>query len=1301
MVFRMKQIFILLIFVCGLYGLSAPVEMLGNRDFSQLKNGNPVGWRINNAGKFQVCGETGNFDYVKHAWGYNMLYSTGNAVHLPIPGQPAAKGGTYRLSVRAKGKGRFQLAVMLQKGSKGNWKFIRTAASKSFVLSNEYSDYEWKYTVSDPAVKLAQFSILLWSASRMEFREPSMTFDPDENPSIADPGFELPRKLTDTLPLPTLKLPLTGNAPVLDGEYGDREYHSGIRLLGVMAPGSPIQLPTGDHITVASDGESLFIALKSPVSREKLKNYDGKDIFFDAAEILINPGTRQKPADRVYQLLVDGSGQIAGFQCDWRKTSGRKSWKVQGVKTASQVKDGFWTLECSIPLRVLGIDREQLFRGIGILVCRDWSNLASGVRQSQFNFVPKNGAYDNPETIPEFQWSESAPAISEQLPEQRKNHELKICVSNPSKKTRKVLISYIFRPQFSQPTTEEKIMELTPGGSAVYGVKAIAPVHELCYCRIKVSSVDRRTVWFEREFYRQQDNSGKIFRLRKESGVKLRYGFFPSSMKMASEIDFAAAQPADAVKKIRQVELQVADPAGKVIARTAAPVVSYALARKDNWQLPVLAPGKYHLRASFGNSGIAPVTGDFTYRKFEWENNRIGMSDQLLPGFTPVKLHGMVYETVLRSHLFNSAGLYDSIKSMGHELLAGPMTLFYEADGRGGRAVGKKLEWEKITPTCLKGKGTVQLGALTTHYEVTAEYDGFMKWEFFYPAGKLDKLRLEIPIRASEVRLMHTLTDALRGQYSGKIPVGQGIVWRGSRNYRREIPSPFVPYIWLGGIERGLSVSSPSDKNWSAAPGAETQELRHEGDRLTLVVHLASVPVTGDGKKSIKLCFQATPVKARPPDFRKYTFGIHEFKVGKKYNMPLLGQGRYWGAETSCTDIFPRGRDMSVLYKLREARDTGRIDHPFFEKWLAGYKQFYATAADPVELEKMKKRFRTDLLAYPLPMLTSLKPRNIIFYTNGRGVRLDTPEAETYLNEWCRTRFPKRRWGYAGGDPYILDPVASYRDFAAWYLKQMSLAFMDIVYIDDIFQSPNFNMESSEAWRDVHGKIHPDSGLFNMRELVRRASMLIHEQNRPVLTMTHMTDTALMPVLSFAYTQYCWEFGQDARFYQERTTRESIQTVDTGRQAGTISFGLIMLGRCTAEEKRRIERSAIGVALTHDIKLYSYVPLYRKLLQILFDFGYGEPEVPVHVYYQENYPLKITGIDSSSLAVSKGKNLLLLICDWKDGGTAKVVPDPSLGLGTIVSAIDLETGEKMAVGNNAVEIPVRKYDFRILKISGK
>ena len=1296
-----KRLMVLLVLSGIWQGFSAPVEMLGNRDFSELKKGTPAGWRINNAGIFRVNGASASFAYVKHAWGYNQLYAFGNAVHSPVPGQPAASGGTYRFSVRAKGKGRFQLTAMLQSGKKGSWKFIRSTSSKPFLLSGEFADYEWKYTVSDPRVNMMQFSISLWQDSRMEFEKPSLTFDPDENPSIANPGFELPRKLTDTLPPPVIRLPFTRRPPVVDGICSPDEYHQGVQLRGVFAPGSPILLPTDDLTAAASDGKTLFIALKSPVSRENLKDYDGKDIFFDAAEILINPGTPENPGKLVYQLVLNPDGRITGYQCDWRKTAGRKPWAVRGVKTASKVKDGFWTVECAIPLDILGIGRKQLLSGIGILICRDWSNLASGVRQSQINYVPKNGSYENPKTIPVFRWQEAAFAVSELPSGSPKYHNRGVSIYNPGKTAQKAEVSFTFRPMYSQPSSGKKILDLAPGKSAAFTMKTVASKDELCFARLQIRSVGNSEIRFDREYYLQDSSAGKIFRLRQESGVKLHYGFYPSSGKLAAEIDFAAARPSNAVKTIRSVALQVSGPDGTIIARTTAPTVSYALARKDCWQLPKLPTGKYRLTASFGSSGIPTASGSFTVRKFEWENNRIGMSDRLLPGFTPVKLNGNVYETVLRRHVFNSAGLYDSVKAKGRELLAAPIAVFYKTGDRSGRAAGKYLKWNRITQTRLEGEGMLELGTLTARYKVTAEYDGFMKWELFYPEGKLDELRLEIPLRTSEVRLMHTLTDALRGHFSGAVPGGSGIIWRGSRNYRREIPTPFVPYIWLGGIERGLSVSSPSDKNWSTGQGTETQELRREGDRLTLIIRPVSAPVMGDGKKSIKLCFQATPIKARPADFRKYTFGIHEFKVGKKYNMPLLGCGRYWGAETSCTDIFPRDRDMSVLNKMREARDTGKIDHAFFEKWLKEYQRFYATAADPVELERMKKRFRTDLLVYPLPMLASLKPRNIVFYTNGRGIRLDTPESQTFLNDWCRTRFPKRKWGYGGGDPYILDPVSSYRDFAAWYLQKMSLAFMDVIYIDDIFLSPNFNMESSEAWRDGKGKIHPDSGLFNMREYLRRSSMLIHEQNRPVLTMAHMTDTALMPVLGFAYSQYSWEFGLDARPYQERTTRESIQVVDTGRQAGTIPFATVMIGRCSEKEKQRLDRTVIGTALSHDIKLYSYSPLYKKMLERLFAFGYGNPEIPVHVYYEDNYPVKITGIESSSIAVLNNKELLVLLCDWKNGGTASVIPDPSLGLGKIISAVNLENGKKLNVRGNAVEVPIGKYDFQLIKISGK
>ena len=107
------------------------------------------------------------------------------------------------------------------------------------------------------------------------------------------------------------------------------------------------------------------------------------------------------------------------------------------------------------------------------------------------------------------------------------------------------------------------------------------------------------------------------------------------------------------------------------------------------------------------------------------------------------------------------------------------------------------------------------------------------------------------------------------------------------------------------------------------------------------------------------------------------------------------------------------------------------------------------------------------------------------------------------------------------------------------------------------------------------------------------------------------------------------------------------------------------------------------------------------MLQTLFAFGYASPDVPVYVYYQPDYPVRIEGIESSSLAVKNGKEMLLLICDWKNGGTAKIQIRGIPGFEKIDSAKDVESGESLAVSDNTVDLPIKKYDFRVIKITGK
>jgi len=64
------------------------------------------------------------------------------------------------------------------------------------------------------------------------------------------------------------------------------------------------------------------------------------------------------------------------------------------------------------------------------------------------------------------------------------------------------------------------------------------------------------------------------------------------------------------------------------------------------------------------------------------------------------------------------------------------------------------------------------------------EVDGCMKVEMHLLPGEhpaeIQRLWLEIPLRAETAPLMHTVTAGLRQNYSGALPSGTGVVWDSS-----------------------------------------------------------------------------------------------------------------------------------------------------------------------------------------------------------------------------------------------------------------------------------------------------------------------------------------------------------------------------------------------------------------------------------------------------------------------------------------------------------------------------------------
>jgi hypothetical protein len=123
------------------------------------------------------------------------------------------------------------------------------------------------------------------------------------------------------------------------------------------------------------------------------------------------------------------------------------------------------------------------------------------------------------------------------------------------------------------------------------------------------------------------------------------------------------------------------------------------------------------------------------------------------------------------------------------------------------------------------------------------------------------------------------------------------------------------------------------------------------------------------------------------------------------------------------------------------------------------------------------------------------------------------------------------------------------------------------------------------------------------------------------------------------------------------------------------------------------------VCLVHELRLWDWQPdwhyaLYGKL----FEFGYGSPECRVYNYWDEGFPLKVSGVDARGIVLVNGRRAIVVVTDYGEGGDCALELDlKALGLPNSVTATDLETGDTVPGVGGKVVFPLRKHDFRALR----
>lgn len=1102
--------------------------------------------------------------------------------------------------------------------------------------------------------------------------------------------------------VPQLRLPPMQQAPLIDGVIEMGEWRGADRMdrFGYQAALSQHQA----GFWVGADAEHLFIAVRSetPPQGRVLQEAvplpgqaDARPFTDDAIEIYLCPNPDAPKAEQaVYQAIFNANGAIydqlfsAGGAVSWRG-----GWNVK-----STIRDNYWDCEIALPWKDLGLTGIPIGKAIGLRVCRDWQRSIGPV---QTEWSPVGGDYVAVSTMPRVMWDSNAPVVQVQqlqnAPGQPAN--VRLTITNTSKAVLKALLRTNLVPQNSAPTRVEKIVDIEAGDRQEFNIQSAALSDEPIDTQIGVTSPEGDEVYYSRNFLWQINRPEQMWNLTLDQAKAFdaQFSYFPSFDSMRVAVDISKLTQNDDVTSI-QLSIRKKG-STRDIAQTVMPPIKEKSSELKQWRIPVLGDGQYELVTTLKGSNVPPLVQNFVRYRFPWEGNKLGLADIVVPPFTPIKVSKNEVETVLRKHRMNGLGLWDQVVADKKPLLTAPMRLDAVIAGKKLSAHGK-LTATSNTATKASLRAVWQAGPLKGSTQSNWDYDGVMKSTFTLEptSQKVDSLTLTIPLSDALMPLMHACTDGIRINYAGKVPSGQGVVWNSAKAARNSIVGNYVPYIWVGAQERGLSVFGDNDAGWIVDDKTSCQEIVRGADgTMELRLHLIQSPSSWSEPRKITVGFLATPIKPMPKDWRLWTVGARGLvKVPGQYAQGFFGAGYYWGTQTPYSDLAPRNQDFSIYHEFAKTMQTGKVDADFRARWLKGY-----TLPEGEKGQKLLQTY-TDHIDTAFSMASN-RNNGFLVYTNSKGARYDLPDGQTFFNEWNRTPFPDRGKDYSGGGYYEVDPLKSYRDYSAWYWKELLSTFSDGIYWDNGFLQSNFNPISSPAYFRQDGQVQPSSGVWNIRYLVRRGATLSSELKKPNRNMVHMTNTAIAPILSFAGSQLTWEDHAGDGDFQDRFSRDGIQTTDLGRQFGTmpVALSLDQIVGGNPERADWLARTAAGVLLTHEIKTYSrraspdhYFDNYDRLLQ----FGYGQPNVEIFNYWQSDYPAQISG-DTSSIVVSKTGQALLVVCDWGGGGDIQVTLDKKvLGLNGAIKAVDAENGSPLTVNNNVISLTLKKHDFKVIRI---
>ena len=657
------------------------------------------------------------------------------------------------------------------------------------------------------------------------------------------------------------------------------------------------------------------------------------------------------------------------------------------------------------------------------------------------------------------------------------------------------------------------------------------------------------------EYFREDQNIGQVRAGAGNSSVSemaslLPYAYYPSKNQM--EVAFAlspellkktGAAPGKVEVRIHEVH------SDKVLATGIVPLDKHNHGQAV-FSIPDLPDGEYAVEYVIGkHTERSPKT--FKRIHFPFEKTSYGETHEVYPPFEPVKVNSNTVAVVGRSYTLNEEGLFNSVVSLGRELLAAPMNLVAEGtDGNLLKWNMASVQGEAIHPDEAVFKTEANAPGIRLQSVVTVQEDGCAKIRMtLFPAfgitnpTSISHLYLDIPLKDSEVPLFHYIADnAMRFNYAGITPRGGKIEWyaekwdgwvplrwrvtkeHSTNSSRDELNDnviwtsantrlhpteqakdhrPFVPYIWLGAEERGLAFFMESEKGFSTDYRTPLQKIFRDGDRVVLRVEIFQQPVTLNEPRTFTFGFMASPGKPMEEAFRNRAVATG---VG-----PVI----CWGG-WQCASKYPDNHDWSIVDKIQEIRHRGKMTKED-ESWFAA-KNAEVKARWPERLIQNDPKAK-DWLAQTVFFAKRAAEQGrvasgVYFEEHATDTRL--PEWEVFQDEWASSEFNRFREKPANWGAFS----PSYQNFTLYMANEWMQRGVSL-YFDNTNPKRCYNERFGPAYRSQDGVLRYGLSIFGQRDYYRRIFKLRSQWNArgveyPIDVTLHVTSTQTLPFNTWA-----------------------------------------------------------------------------------------------------------------------------------------------------------------------------------------